>query len=267
MIGSSERVCRNGICEHASQWHISSMTRAASSRLQRLEELRGLLGAREHVTVAELAEELGVSLRTVHRDLGVLRDLGVPIESERGRGGGLRIHRAWAMGRMHLNAAEAVDLLLSLAIAERMGSPLLLTTLASIRRKVVAAFGADHRTRIRGLRRRILVGRPASRQVTASFVPPGARALAGVAEAFVEMRTLTITYRDQRGRVSARDVEPHFLYLNAPVWYLLTWDRLRQAVRTFRADRISSITVLATRFQLAEPAPFLADVETGIAGL
>src|SRR5215217_576002 len=114
--------------------------RATSSRLHRLEQLKGLLTARDHATAAELCAELGVSLRTLRRDLAILRDGGIPIESDRGRGGGLRLHRSWSLGRLHLGSAEAIDLLLSIAIAERMNSPVLLQQLAGIRRKIVAAF-------------------------------------------------------------------------------------------------------------------------------
>jgi predicted DNA-binding transcriptional regulator YafY len=238
----------------------------ASSRLQRLEQLKGLLKAREHATASELSGELGVSLRTLNRDVGLLRDSGVPIESDRGRGGGLRLQRNWALGRLHLSAAEAIDLLLSIAIAERMNSPLLLQQLRPIKRKIVAAFSENYQPRIRSLRSRILVGKPASAQVLASFSPPR-KALTSVAEAFFDMRCIAIEYVDQNGVVTARDVEPHFLYFNMPVWYLLAWDRLRGAVRSFRIDRISAVTPLDARFRLADPKPFLADAEEGIAAL
>lgn len=238
--------------------------RATSSRLGRLEELQGLLKAHEHVTAAELADELGVSIRTLNRDLGILRDGGVPIESDRGRGGGLRLQRNWALGRLHLSPAEAIDLLLSIAIAERMNSPLLLQQLAPIKRKIVAAFPESYQTKIRSLRRRILVGAPASKQVVASFSPPQHRSLAGIAEAFFNTRCIAIDYVDQYGTTTSRDVEPQFLYLSVPVWYLLAWDRLRGAVRYFRIDRIKSIKPLETSFRLADPRPFLAEAEEGI---
>jgi hypothetical protein len=60
------------------------------------------------VTAGELAEELGASLRTLNRDLGLLRDSGLPIESDRGRGGGLRLKRNWALGR--LRPAESLSI-------------------------------------------------------------------------------------------------------------------------------------------------------------
>jgi len=240
--------------------------RTAASRLSRLEELKGLLKSREHATAATLAEEMGVSLRTLNRDLDVMRAHGVPIESERGRGGGLRLQHGWALGRLHLNAEEAIDLLLSIAIAERMNPPLLLQQLAPIKRKIVGAFTESYQYKIRMLRKRILVGQPASAAVMASFTAPP-RALPGIAEAFFNMRCVNITYADQNGVVTEREVEPHFLYLNIPVWYLLVWDKLRSAVRYFRVDRIKSVTPLAQTFRLVDPRPFLEQAEQDVATL
>ena len=242
-------------------------SRATSSRLHRLEELKALLKARDHVTAAELSAELGVSIRTVNRDLEILRDGGVPIESDRGRGGGLRLQRNWALGRLHLNQTEAIDLLLSIAIAERMNSPLLLQQLAPIKHKIVASFSESYQPRIRSLRKRILVGAPASDRVVSSFSAPQRKAVAGVAEAFFNMRCIAIEYADQNGAITTRDVEPQFLYLNVPVWYLLVWDRLRSAIRFFRVDRIRSVTVLEMGFRLADPRPFLAEAEEGVEAL
>lgn len=241
--------------------------RATTSRLDRLEELKGFLKAREHVTGAELSSELGISLRTLNRDLEILRDSGVPIESDRGRGGGLRLQRNWTLGRLHLSPEEAIDLLLSIAIAEQMNSPMLLQQLAPIKRKIVAAFSESYQPKIRSLRSRILIGAPASKQVLASFSPPERKTAAGIADAFFNMRCVAIDYVDQNGASTSRDIEPQFLYLNVPVWYLLAWDRLRGAVRHFRIDRIKAVTPLKTRFRLADRRPFLAEAEEGIEAL
>ena len=238
----------------------------AESRLSRLEQLKGLLKARDHATAAALADELGVSLRTLNRDLEVLRSQGVPIESDRGRGGGLRLHRAWSLGRLHLSTEEAIDLLLSMAIAERINSVLLLQRMAPIKRKIVGAFTEGYQRKIRALRERILIGKPASPRVLASFERP-TRAPAGIAEAFFNMKCVRITYADQAGTTTQRDIEPHYLYFSMPVWYLLVWDRLRQDVRYFRVDRIKSVTPLAATFRLADPAPFLTHAERDVSRL
>jgi len=241
--------------------------RSTYSRLRRLEELKALLKDQEHVTASELSTILNVSSRTVNRDLKILRDIGMPIDSDRGRGGGLRLQRNWAIGRMHFNSNEAIDLLLSIAVAERMNSPLFLQQLAPIKHKIVAAFSESYRTKIRSLRKRILIGAPASARVVASFAAPPRKALAGIADAFFNMRCIAIEYVDQSGMITSRNVEPQFLYLNVPIWYLLAWDRLRSAIRYFRVDRIKSVMVLQTGFRLADARPFLAQAEDGIEAL
>ena len=242
-------------------------TRAAGSRLDRLEELKGLLKARDHSTAEALAAELGVSRRTLHRDLAILRDSGLPIEAARGRGGGMRLHPNWALGRIYFSAAEAIDLLLSIAIAEQLNSPFLLRQLGVIRRKIVAAFGETHQARIRALRKRILLGPAASGRVVASYGGAPPRPLTGLAEAFLNERCVIIEYVDRNGAITSREIEPHFLYLSLPVWYLLAWDRLRGAIRHFRADRIRSVTPLQTSFRLADPRPYVEEIEVRLAAL
>lgn len=241
--------------------------RSTASRLERLEEIKGLLKSREHLTAAEISHELGVSLRTLNRDLDILRESGVPIESDRGRGGGLRLQRNWALGRLHLSPVEAIDLLLSLAVAERLNSPLLLQHLAPIRRKIVAAFPEHYQPKIRSLRKRVLIGSPATKKIVASFSSANTKAIAAVSDCFFNMKCMRIVYVDQDRRETTRDVEPHFLYLSQPIWYLLCWDRMREAVRYFRIDRIRSVRPLEASFRLGDPKPFLAEAEAGIATL
>jgi len=241
--------------------------RSAGSRLGRLEELKGLLKDRDFATAQDLAAELGVSRRTLHRYLAILRDAGLPIESGRGRGGGLRLHPRWGLGRVQFSPAEAIDLLLSIAIAERMNSPVLLRQLAGIKRKIVTSFGDAHQAQIRSLRRRILLGPPASDRVAASFRASPRRAHHALAEAFLNARCVAIEYVDRNGAITSREVEPHYLYLSVPVWYVLAWDRFRGAVRHFRVDRIKSVAPLGTTFRLGEPEPFVEDMEMELAAL
>ena len=71
-------------------------------RADRLDLLIRFLRDRPGVTVAVLARELGVSARSVFRDLDHLRERGYPIESDRGRGGGFRLHASWGLGKVLL---------------------------------------------------------------------------------------------------------------------------------------------------------------------
>jgi predicted DNA-binding transcriptional regulator YafY len=234
----------------------------ASGRLARLDQLTGALKSREFTTTAELAAELGTSPRTLRRDLAVLRERGVPIEADRGRGGGLRVAAMWSAGRVHLGSAEALDLLLSLAIAEKIGSPILLENLRSIRRKIAAAFVEPGERRIRSLRSRVLLGQAASSRVVSGFSQPPKPVVAPLVDAFFNQRCATIEYEDQSGARTRRSIEAQYLYFNLPVWYVIAWDRLRGGVRSFRIDRIKSVAVEGGTFRLRPPAAFLAAGES-----
>jgi predicted DNA-binding transcriptional regulator YafY len=235
--------------------------RDMSSRLQRLEELKSLLVSRDHGTAAELAAALAVSLRTLNRDLALLRESGMPIDSARGRGGGLRLHRHWSVGRVNLGYREAIDALLSLAVAERLGSSLFLERIGTARNKLAATFSPSHRDKIRSLRRRILIGEAATPGVMASYDARQAVRRGAVTEAFFELRRLRIAYVDGQHRRTRREVEPQFLYLSWPVWYLLAWDELRGGVRTFRIDRILESEIIPQAFRLRDERPFLQAIE------
>ncbi|WP_338864671.1 helix-turn-helix transcriptional regulator [Myxococcus stipitatus] len=222
----------------------------------RLDRVLGLLASRPSWTAPELAEELGVCLRTVRRDLARLEARGVPIESDAGRGGGVRVPPRTGLGRVQLDAHELLDLLLALALAEQLHSPLLLSTVKTLRQKLSASFPPEERARVNGLRRRILVG-PGSRNVAASWMSPAATVLRPIQEAFFEQRALELTYRTNDVS-TVRVVEPHYLLLSWPAWFLLVWDHLRGAVRMLRVDRIESAHITDATFRLRNSEAMLA---------
>ena len=70
--------------------------------------------------------------------------------------------------------------------------------------------------------------------------------------AFFEQRVLDLTYRDAQGSETRRSIEPQFLYLSPPAWYLLAWDHLRADVRCFRIDRIVRAAASERSFRLRD---------------
>ncbi|WP_434361542.1 WYL domain-containing protein [Parasalinivibrio latis] len=220
------------------------------NRLQRLDLLEARLKSGEPLTVKGIAEELGISVRTVSRDIDILREQGVPVEAERGRGGGIRLHREWGIGRIRLNYTEAVDLLITLAIAEQMESPMFMANLDGVRSKLIASFSPALKEKVSVLKSRILIAPSASIGVLSGFSHSNGKIAAELHQAFLHQQKLTIRYCDEKRSNTTRTIQPHYLLLSPPVWYVVAWDEWRNDVRTFRCDRIKATEILEQEFRL-----------------
>ncbi|WP_120499822.1 YafY family protein [Roseovarius sp. EL26] len=237
------------------------MARANSyDRLRRLELLAAHLKQEGFSTIKELAESHDVSERTISRDLQLMRDQGLPIDSDRGRGGGVRLDRHWGIGRLNLSYPEAVDLLISISVAEQMKSPIFLANLASIRRQLIASFSAEKRERVDRLKSRILIGETASTFVQGSVVLADGKAVQKLHQGFLDQTNVSIRYKDD-DKITTREIEAHYLLLNYPIWYVLAVDHLRDAMRTFRCDRVLSAELTDTKFQVLSKTSFAQSLE------
>ena len=238
------------------------MARANShDRLRRLELLAAHLKEEGFCTIREMAEAHGVSERTIARDLQLMREQGFPIDADRGRGGGVRLDRHWGIGRLNLSYPEAIDLLISISVAEQMKSPIFLASLASIRRQLIASFSAEKRERVDRLKSRILIGETASTFVQRNIVSANGKAVQKLHQGFLEQTNLIIRYEDERGKITRREIEVHYLLLNYPIWYVLAVDHLRGALRTFRCDRILNAELADKKFRVLPQASFAQPLE------
>jgi len=219
-------------------------------RLQRLDILKARIKSGDAMTVALIAEEFQVSARTISRDIQILRDQGLPIDADRGRGGGIRLQQNWSVGRINLTYTEAVDLMISLAIAEQMQSSIFMASLKSVRHKLMASFSSSMKQKVKGLKDRIRIGKGVSSMVLATVIQNDKKLVEQLHQAFLMQTTCAIQYSDQAGKLTQRKIQPHYLLLNFPVWYVLVWDELRNDVRTLRCDRIQSLKLLDEEFRL-----------------
>ncbi|WP_223785645.1 YafY family protein [Myxococcus sp. AS-1-15] len=196
------------------------------------------LRGREATTVGEIASALEVSERTVHRDLATLRGQGLPIASDTGPGGGVRLERDRGVTAVHLSVEEVVSLWLMASLSST-GSALPWGDAA--RSGLDKLFASVPKERARGMRelcRRVVVGKPATERVLAELGTPPRELLAVFEQAFREQVCLSFDYVDRHGKKSRRCVEPHGLLVEAPVWYVLARDVEKSAARMFRMDRI-----------------------------
>jgi predicted DNA-binding transcriptional regulator YafY len=202
-----------------------------SSRTLRL---LSLLQTHRYWPGAELAERLGISVRSLRRDIDRLRELGYPVKAQRGVEGGYQLSAGAALPPLLLDDEEAVALAIGLSAAAQ--GPVVGIEEASVR-----ALAKVQQVMPPRLRRRI----DALRAATVPAVWGGgpdvdAGALTVVAQACRDEERLRFAYTAQNGEQTARHVEPHKLVSLGRRWYLVAYDLTRQDWRSFRLDRLEN---------------------------
>ncbi|MET0672284.1 MAG: transcriptional regulator [Microbacterium pygmaeum] len=208
--------------------------------------LLNLLQTHRHWPGTELAERLGVTERTVRRDVERLRDLGYRIESSPGIAGGYRLEAGSAVPPLLLTDEEAVAMAIGLrvAAAQRLvgGPETTLTALAKLEQVLPAP-----------LRRRVNAWADA---VQPTGIRTGAAVsseiLGELALACRDRERVRFTYTAASGEITRRRVEPYTLAPADRHWYLLCWDLERDDWRTFRVDRLAEVEHTRVLF---EPKP------------
>ncbi|HET7582188.1 MAG TPA: WYL domain-containing protein [Candidatus Limnocylindria bacterium] len=203
-------------------------------RASRLVTLLLLLQTRGRLTAAELARELEVSERTVHRDVEALSEAGVPIYAERGPHGGVQLVDGYRTRLTGMTGDEAEALFLSglPGPAAELG---LGTVMTAAQLKVLAALPGELRARASRLVERFYL------DVAGWFhdnepVPQ----LATLAEAVWDARPVTIDYERGDRRV-VREIGPLGLVLKAGTWYVVAL--FEGEPRTYRVSRVATATL------------------------
>jgi predicted DNA-binding transcriptional regulator YafY len=203
-----------------------------------------MLRSRETTTVSDLATELGVSRRTLLRDLAALRDRGMPIAGEAGPGGGVRFDGDRGRAVVHLSIPEIVALWLGARLSRGASDLPWGGAADSGMAKLLASLPTQKARALRALCRRVIVGQTASAHVRAGAAAAPRELLSLFEQAFSDGVGLGFVYIDREGRQSQRRVEPHGLLVEPPVWYVLARDVDKGEPRTFRMDRISRPRIL-----------------------
>jgi predicted DNA-binding transcriptional regulator YafY len=204
-------------------------------RASRLVNLLLLLQSRGGLTAAELARELEVSVRTIHRDVEELSAAGVPIFAERGPLGGIRLVDGYRTRLTGMTADEAEALFLSglPGPAAQLG---LGTVVAAAQLKVMAALPPELRSRASRLVQRFHLD-PAGWFQGSEAVPH----LGTLASAVWEGRAVAISYR--RGdEIVDRVIGPIGIVLKGGIWYVIAV--VDGQIRTYRASRVAEATLL-----------------------
>ncbi|MDT0310469.1 transcriptional regulator [Streptomyces sp. DSM 44917] len=209
-----------------------------SSSSSRLLSLLSLLQARPEWPGQLLAERLGVSPRTVRRDIGRLRDLGYPVAATKGPAGGYRLGAGTRLPPLLFDDEQAVALAVALRTAATSG--------AGVEEAAARALHTVRQVLPARLRHRV-----DALDVTAVPHPhPQAdpNVLLTLSAAVRARELLRFDYAPATPDSPPRRAEPHHLVTWGGRWYLVAWDLEREAWRTFRADRITPRTPTGPRF-------------------
>ena len=190
------------------------------------------------ITAARLAEETGVSLRSLYRDIDSLRAAGAWIEGERGYG--YRLIEDYALPPQTFDHAEIEAIALGLAEVRHMGDPALADAAASVLAKVAATLPDDREQHL--FHAISQVYRPEARYAAA-------RDMDVIRNACWKEEALTIRYADKGHAVSERTILPLAVMYTDRTLTVLAWCCLREAFRMFRTDRIIELKAAGTSFR------------------
>ena len=196
----------------------------------RLLRLLSLLQTRPEWSGPELADRLGVTTRTVRRDVDKLRGLDYPVEVGYGPGGGYRLGSGAALPPLLLDDDEAVAVAVTLRTAAGSGVAGTGETALAALLKLERILPSRLRHRVAAMPVSIVAPR------VASAVDPAVLAVLGAA--CRDRRVVEIDYTARDGTASRRRVEPVHLVAWGRRWYLAAWDRDRDDWRTLRVDRL-----------------------------
>ncbi len=216
-----------------------------------------LLQSRHRMGGTELAERLEVDKRTIRRYITMLQDLGIPVETERGRYGGYRIRGGHRLPPMMFTDDEALAVVLGLLAARRLGltasAPDTEGALAKIERVLPDAL----REQVRAVQGAL------SLDLTPAESAPTTGTVTLISRAITQRRPIWMRYTAGYDKgMTERIVEPYGIVYRAGRWYAVGFCRLRTELRCFRLDRIETAELREGVFfrpDHFDPVAFLLD--------
>lgn len=210
----------------------------------RLFRLVDLLQGSQRLTTKELAQRLGVSERTVSRDIGRLQDLELPVEVTPGRQGGVSLAPGALLPALRFTDDEALALGYGLLLARRAGSVALEGAAQSALERLRGVLGERPRQRLTAFAQ-TLTEFPSTEGDARTVV---SSVIFDLAEAVKAKRRVELSYRSRLGEITSRLLDPYGMVHLGRFWYVAGHCHLRRDVRIFRLDRIRRIDLVQKSF-------------------
>lgn len=211
----------------------------------RLITLIMLLQRRPNQKAADLAAELSVSVRTLHRYFAMLDEIGIPVYSERGPHGGFSLVRGYRMPPLVFSPDEAVVVYLGTSLVEEMWGRIYREAARGALAKIENVLPDEQRSEVTWARRTLFaIG------MNRSDLDALAPTLEALRRAARERLRVKLEYQgNEQAETTRREVDPYALVHRWGWWYVVGYCHLRQDLRTFRVDRIAEFALLERTFQ------------------
>lgn len=226
---------------------------------KRLIQLMMMINAKKSFTVKELADEFGLSVRTLARDLDELSSLGVPIYSVQGRGGGYRLLQERLLPPISFTESEAIAIFFACQSLSYFSTLPFGDGATTALHKFYHYLPTDIKDQIDRLRDRVMIHSP--------FRPMSKDILQTLMQAVMIRQVVTISYRSSTGS-SDRHIQPIGLYASSGYWYCPAYCFDREDIRQFRVDRMTAASInesIAIRKDIADrtlrDTPEIGEVE------
>jgi len=204
-----------------------------------------LLQSRPNRKARELAQELNVSERTVHRYIGMLEEMGIPVYSERGPYGGFSLVRGYKLPPLVFTAEEATVLYMGVNLVRDVWGQTYQQAITAVTAKLDNVLPDELKQQVSLAQQSLVVG-----GLTAMDYRPWEPTLHALRQCIGDRRRVRLSYHSFARQDTCREVDPYALTFQWGLWYMVGFCHLRKGLRTFRVDRIQDIAPLDTRFVL-----------------
>jgi predicted DNA-binding transcriptional regulator YafY len=202
-----------------------------------------LLQSHQRLSGPELAERLEVDARTVRRYITMLQDLGIPVETERGRYGYYRLRPGFKLPPLMFNDDEAFALTIGLIAARKLDLAVAAPAVEGALAKIERVLPVNLLEQVRAVQQTLVLN------FNASSVAPTSKIVIMLSVARLQTRQVSIRYQGWKSEVTERILDPYGIVCREGFWYVVGYCHLRTELRTFRLDRILHVEILDEIFQ------------------
>lgn len=218
-----------------------------------------LLQSRKEMSGAELSDRLEVDQRTVRRYITMLQDMGIPVESRRGRYGAYHLRPGFKLPPLMFRNEEAFALTIGLITARKMGLAGAAPAVESALAKIERVLPVELQEQVQAVQDRLIFN------MRRTQYTPSSEIVVTLCTATQQKRRVWMRYKPFKAEETERELSPYGVVYRSGYWYTVGYCHLRSEVRVFRLDRIVAIELRSESFVPPDDFDCLAYVNRSIA--